>query len=161
MIIILGFLVLFLIYYEIFILKRFDFKRIDIEDLLSKFDDKIDNIVSEVIKEIDFSKIHSEEDLYCYIIDKTLEDLEVLLIREGLSENEYELLQDEDKVKDYISGRMSDVDVSIIWQRRMYQYTSKEKEKNTEFATERVSNNIKSDEPTVDILNEVNSIFFD
>lgn len=161
MIIAIGFLILFLIYYEIFILKRFDFKRMDIEDLLSRFDDVIDNILSEIVKEIDFTNIHSEEELYCYIVDKALEDLENLLIKEELSEKEYELLQEEEKIKNYISGRMSDIDINIIWQRRIYQYTSKQKEDNTEFATESVSNNVKSDDSTVNILNEINSIFFD
>lgn len=161
MIIVLGFLILFLIYYEIFILKRFDFKRMDIEDLLSRFDERIDNLISEVVKDINFTNIHSEEDLYCYLIEETLEELEVLLIREGLTEKEYELLHDQEKVKDYISSRLSDIDVSVIWQKRMYQYTSKQKEENTEFATEQVSNDTKSDDSTVNILNEINSIFFE
>ena len=161
MIIMLGALILFLIYYEIFILKRFDLKKMDIEDILSKYNDNIDNIISETIENTDYSSIHSEEDLYCYIIDKSLENLEDLLLREELAEKEYQLLQDTEKVKDYISSRLSDVDINIIWQRRMYQYTSKQKEENLDFATEKVSNNTKSDDSTVNILNELNSIFFD
>lgn len=161
MIIMLGALILFLIYYEIFILKRFDFKKMDIEDILSKYDDSIDNIISETIENTDYSSIHSEEDLYCYIIDKSLENLEDLLLREELAEKEYQLLQDTEKVKDYISSRLSEIDINIIWKRKMYEYTSKQKEENLDFATEKVSNNTKSDDSTVNILNELNSIFFD
>ena len=126
-----------------------------------KYNDNIDNIISETIENTDYSSIHSEEDLYCYIIDKSLENLEDLLLREELAEKEYQLLQDTEKVKDYISSRLSDVDINIIWQRRMYQYTSKQKEENLDFATEKISNNTKSDDSTVNILNELNSIFFD
>lgn len=161
MIVLLGIVVLFLIYYEIFILNRFDIRKMDIEDILCKYESNLDTIIKQVIEEIDYSNIHSQEDLYCYIIDKSLDSLEDFLLREDLKETEYKILEDTEKVKDYISSKLSDVDIDVLYQRTLYQYTHKENENNIDLSTERVSNNIKSDEPTVDILNEVNNIFFE
>lgn len=162
MIMLLGIIVLFLIYYEIFILDRFDFKKMDVEDLLYNYQSNIDAMIEQVTNdEIDYSTIHSEEQLYCYIIDKVLETLENFLLREELTEADYKVLEDTEKIKDYISSRLSDINIDTLWKKNMYQYTSKQIEQDDELATEHVSKDIKSDESTVDILNDVFNIFSD
>lgn len=162
MIILLGIIILLVIIYEVFVSKKLDLKKMDIDDILDGYDSVIKNILNGIVEDIDYNNINNEEELYCFIIDKCADSLEIFLMNENLSEIEARSLEDKDKVKEYISGFLMEMDLNIdmIYKRRMYRNLAGNVE-NSDFCTERVPNNTKTDDSMVDITNELNSIFFE
>lgn len=162
MIILLGIIILLIVIFEVFVSKKLDLKKMDIDDILDRYDSVIKNILNEIVEDVDYTNINNEEELYCFIIDKCADNLEMFLMNEDLSEIEAKSLEDKDKVKEYISGFLMEIDINIdmIYKRRMYRNIADNHE-NSDFCTEKVPDNTKTDDSTVDITNELNSIFFE
>lgn len=159
MIIILGLVFLILVFYEIFILKKFDFKKVDTDKLLTKYNSNLESIIEDVANNIDYKHIYSEEDLYCYLMSEIYNQLEFLLLQEKLTNEEYEALTKE-VIEEFINSKLINLNIDSLYQKRYYQVTHKEDQENNELATERVSNSIKSDSSTVDITNDLLNTFF-
>ena len=159
MIIILGLAFLFLVCYEIFILKKFDLKKVDTDKLLTEYNSNLESIIKDTINDIDYKDIYSEEDLYCYLMREVYNQFEFFLLQQELTDEQYEALTRE-VIEEYINSKLINLNINSLYQKRYYQVTYKEDQENNELATERVSNSIKSDSSTVDITNDLLNTFF-